>query len=227
MWYNTPAMNRKWSPNWLILFTVCLLITATTMFVVTLRDQAGLKKCVYGNDEYTVGQSIPGEPMCYCNEKGVVVCDTSDSGNTLENSEYINDNLSFTSKFLNLLDVRSNFQNVRFVDITSSGSSLKVVIERKSMCSNEGELPPQIGYYLFLNGDLYLTTSTNLLAGSFGKECMVSNTFIISTDSTINKIYYQGEDTQVYSADICVFDNKVYNLGDAFVGENGEVVVCE
>ncbi len=228
MWYNTRAMNRRWSPNWLVVFTICLLITATTMFVVTIKDQVGLKKCVYGGGEYGVGQSIPEEPKCYCNNKGVVVCDTPVSSDSeIDNNEYINDNLSFSSSFLNLLDVRSNFQSVRFAGITSTEDGIRVVVERQSMCNDDGELPPQIGYYMFKGTDLYLTSSTNLLAGSFGKECMVSNIFIINTDSPVSKIYYQAEDKEVFSADICVFNGNVYNVGDAFVGDSGEVVVCE
>ncbi|HCC67954.1 TPA: hypothetical protein DEP90_01945 [Patescibacteria group bacterium] len=221
-------MNRKWNPNWLVLFTICLLVTALTMFLITIKDQLGLKKCVYGDGEYSVGQTIPDEPRCYCNEKGVVVCDTDDeSENTLESSEYINDDLSFSSKFLNFLEVKSTFENVRFSEVSSTQDGFKIIIERLSMCSKDEELPPQIGYYMFLSSDLYLTTTTNLLSGNYGKECMVSNTFLINTDMSVSKIYYQSEDKEVYNADICIFDGKIYNTGDAFVGENGEVVMCE
>jgi hypothetical protein len=198
------------------------------MFVVTFRDQFGLKKCVYGNSEYGVGQTIPGEPKCYCNSKGVVVCDTQEIDETgVEISDYSSDDINFSSKFLNLLDVKSNFQKVRFSDVTSTQDGLKITVERLSMCSDSGELPPQIGYFLFSDSDLYLTTSTNLLAGSFGSECMVSNTFVINTTQSISKIYYQAEDKELFSANICVFNSKIYNIGDAFVGEDGEVVVCE
>ncbi|MCD4756147.1 hypothetical protein K8R20_00830 [bacterium] len=207
---------------------MCLLITALTMFAVTVKDQLGLKKCVYGDGEYGVGQTISGEPNCYCNEKGVVVCEPeAGEDNTLEVSEYINDGLKFSSKFLNFLDVQSPFVSVRFSEVTSTQEGLRVVVERLSMCNKDGELPPQIGYYMFSDSEIYLTTSTNLLAGSYGKECMVSNVFLIDTDVHISKIYYKAEDMEVYMADICIFEGKVYNIGDAFVGENGEVVVCE
>lgn len=215
-------MNRKWSPNWLVLFTMCLLITALTMFAVTVKDQLGFKKCVYSDGEYGVGQSISGEPNCYCNEKGVVVCDTGDGDeNTLESSEYTNEGLSFSSKFLNYLDVQTAFVSVRFSEVSSTTDGLRIVVERLSMCNEDEGLPPQMGYYMFSNSELYLTTSTNLLAGSYGKECMVSNIYLIDTDVDISKIYYKAEDMEVYRADICIFDGKVYNTGDAFVGENG------
>ena len=45
--------------------------------------------------------------------------------------------------------------------------------------------------------------------------------------SEASKISYQSEDGRVVEADICVYDNKVFNEGDAFVGDNGEVVICK
>jgi hypothetical protein len=79
-----------------------------------------------------------------------------------------------------------------------------------------------------LKGDeLYLTTTTNLLDESFDKDCMVSNTYMIHGLSEVSKILYQSEDNRVIEADICVYEGRVFNKGDAFVGENGEVVVCD
>lgn len=220
-------MKRKWNPNWLVFFTLALFVTALTMFVATFREQFGLKKCVYGGSEYTVGESIPDEPRCYCNEMGVVVCEEITAESSLENSEYINEDLEFASSFLNFIDIDINFESMRFGEVSTIDKGLKVVVERLSMCNEDEQLPPQIGYYLFDGSHLYLTTSTNLIAGDYSKECMVSNTFMIHGLSEVSKISYTSEDNRVIEADICVFNGRVYNKGDAFVSENGEVVVCE
>jgi len=198
------------------------------MFAVTFKDQFGFKKCVYGDSEYGIGETIPEKPECYCNEKGVVICDTpTEAKNTLESAKYINEGLNFSSSFLNFIDSSTSSLNVRFGEVSSINNGLEIVVERFSMCNATEELPPQIGYYMFSGSDLYLTTSTNLLAGNYGKECMVSNRFIIDNNQSVSKIFYQSEGMEVFSADICVFDGKVDKAGDAFVGESGEVVVCE
>jgi hypothetical protein len=135
--------------------------------------------------------------------------------------------LDFSSNFLNFVDIESNFESMRFGEVSTVDKGLKIVIERLSKCNINEELPPQIGYYTFDNHNLFLTTATNLLAGEYGKDCMVSNTFMIHGLSEASEISYQSEDGRVIVADICIFDDRVFNKGDAFVNESGEVVVCE
>lgn len=220
-------MNRKWHPNWLMFFTIALFVTALTMFIATFRDQFGLKKCVYGDGEYTAGQTIPDEPRCFCNEKGEVVCEEIEQESSFETTGYINEDLDFSSSFLNYVDIGTSFESMRFGEVSTVGKGLRVVVERLSKCNDQEEIPPQIGYYIFDGRDLDLTTSTNLLAGEFDRECMVSNTYLIHGLSEVSTISYQGENGRVVEADICIFENRVLNEGDAVVGENGEVIVCE
>lgn len=220
-------MNRKWNPNWLVFFTLALFVTALTMFVATFREQFGLKKCAYGGSEYAVGQSIPDEPRCFCNEKGVVVCEEIEEAATLETTEYTNEDLEFSSSFLNFVDIDINFEGMSFNEVSTVDKGLKVVVERLSMCTEDEELPPQIGYYTFDGSELYITTSTNLLAEHYSKECMVSNTFLIHGLSEVTKISYMSEDNRVIEADICVFNGRVFNKGDAFVNDSGTVTVCK
>jgi hypothetical protein len=182
---------------------------------------------VYGDTEYTAGQSIPGEPQCFCNENGEVVCEENTEDSSLETTEYVNEDLEFSSSFLNFVDTQTTFESVRFDQVSTVKKGLEIVVERLSMCDESEELPPQIGYYMFDNDILYLTTSTNLLAGDFNRECMVSNTFMIHGLSEVSKIVFQSEDETVLEADICVYGGKVFNKGDAVVGEDGEVVVCD
>lgn len=220
-------MKLKWNPNWLVFFTIALFVTALTMFVATFRDQFGLKTCVYGGSEYSAGQTIPDEPRCFCNEKGSVICEEVQTDRSLEATQFVNEDLEFSSIFLNFVDIAINFESIRFGEVTTVEKGLKVVVERLSMCNDDEQLPPQIGYYMFDGDQLHLTTSTNLLAGNYGKECMVSNTFMVHGLSEVSKILYHSEDNRVIEADICVFNGRVYNSGDAFVGESGEVVVCD
>ena len=227
MWYNTFVMNHKWNPNWLIFFTIALFVTVLVMFIATYKEQLGLKKCVYGDSEYTVGEAIPGSTQCFCNEKGQVVCSELDQEESLEITEFGNDDVEFSSSFLNFVDLDTTFEDVRFGEVSTVDRGLKIVVERLSMCNSNEEFAPQIGYYMFDGSSLYLTTTTNLLDQSFSKECMVSNTYLIYGLSEASNIYYQSEDATIVEADICVYDNKVFNEGDAFVGDNGEVVICE
>jgi hypothetical protein len=227
IWYNTLVMNRKWHPNWLMFFTIALFVTALTMFIATFRDQFGLKKCVYGDGEYTAGQTIPDEPRCFCDEKGEVVCEEIETESSLETTEYINEDLDFSSTFLSYVDVETNFENMRFGEVSTVDRGLRIVVERLSKCNDQEELPPQIGYYMFDGTDLDLTTSTNLLDEEFNRDCMVSNTFLVHGLSEVESISYQGEGGRVLEADICVYEGRVLNIGDAFVAENGEVIICE
>ena len=220
-------MSRKLDPNWLIFFTVALFVTVLVMFIATYKEQWGLKKCAYGDSEYTVGQSIPGESQCFCNEKGQVVCNEVTSENILDIVEFTNEDLEFYSNFLNFIDIDTTFEDMRFGEISTVDRGLKVVVERLSMCNISGEFAPQIGYYMFDGNNLYLTTRTNLLDQNFNKGCMVSNTYLVYGMSEASNIYYQSEDERVLEADICVYGNKVFNKGDAFVGDNGQVVMCD
>jgi hypothetical protein len=220
-------MNRKWHPNWLVFFTVALFVTALTMFIATFRDQFGLKKCVYGDGEYSAGQTIAGEPRCFCTQKGEVVCDDTEDEVSLESLEYENEDLEFSSSFLNFVDIESNFESMRFGEVSTVNKGLKIVVERLSKCDSNEKLPPQVGYYVFDNGNLFLTTTTNLIADDFSRYCMVSNSFLIHGLSEVSKITYQSEDGRLIEANICVYDGRVFNEGDAFVGDDGEVVICE
>jgi hypothetical protein len=194
----------------LVFFTIALFVSALGTFITTFRDQFGLKKCVYGGIEYEAGQSIPDEPRCFCNEKGDVVCEEIEIESSLDTSDFINEDLDFSTSFLNFVD-----------------KGLKIVVERLTLCSEEEELPPQIGYYSISGNQLQLKTTTNLLPRRFNSDCMVSNTFLIHGLSEVSKVSYVSEDNRIIEADICVFNGRVYNKGDAFVGDNGEVVVCD
>ncbi|MDD3474572.1 MAG: hypothetical protein PHP08_01545 [Candidatus Dojkabacteria bacterium] len=220
-------MNRKWNPNWLIFFTIALFVTVLIMFIATYKEQLGLKKCVYGDSQYTAGEIIPGSSQCYCNEKGQVVCDESGSDESLDITQFSNEDLEFSTTFLNFIDTDTTFEEVRFGDVSTVDKGLKVVLERLTVCNTSEEYAPQTGYYMFDGNSLYLTTTTNLLDPRYSENCMVSNTYLIHGLSEASSIYYQSEDGEVLEADICVYGNKVFNEGDAFVGDNGEVVICE
>lgn len=227
MWYNTPVMNRKWHPNWLVFFTIALFVSALGTFITTFRDQFGLKKCVYGGIEYDAGQSIPDEPRCFCNEKGDVVCEEIEIESSLDSTDFINEDLDFSTTFLNFVDIDTPFEDMRFGEVSTVDKGLKIVVERLTLCSEEEELPPQIGYYSISGEQLQLKTTTNLLPRRFNSDCMVSNTFLIHGLSEVSKVSYVSEDNRIIEADTCVFNGRVYNKGDAFVGDNGEVVVCD
>lgn len=220
-------MNRKWSPNWLILFTVCLFLTALTMFYISYREQFGLKKCIYGGEEYFTGQHIDGQPHCYCNEKGQVTCEEYEIELDFSEISYENTNLEFSSKFLNFIDPLTIIESVKFSNVGTVDDQIRIVIERLSFCNQFGDLPPQIGFYSFENGELFLTTSTNLIAGDYNEPCIISNTYFIEKLDEIDGLFYQAEDGRMVSADICIFRNKVFNSGDAYVGDDGEVIICQ
>ena len=223
-------MSLKWSPNWLLLFTVILFLTASVMFVVSQRNQLGLKKCAYGDEYYSSGEVIPGTQRCFCDKYGKVVCEEEEVAiSEFDASSYTSDGLLFSYKFLNSRENTQEGPEVRFSEISTKENGLKIVVERSGMCGSSGQLPPQMGYYMIQGDELYLTISSNLLAGDYGQECFVSATYNIDGLSELSesfKIYFQTESKEIFNADICIFNGKVFNTGDAFVGKDGEVVVC-
>ena len=205
-------MSLKWSPNWLLLFTVILFMTAFVMFVVSQRNQLGLKKCVYGGEYYSSGEAIPTNQNCVCDKNGKLVCeDFYPHVSGFDLSSYTSEGLLFSYRFQNLIENSKSGPEVRFSEITTKDNGLRIIVERSSLCGPLGQLPPQMGYYMVQENELYLTISTNLLAGGFNQECIVSATYSIDglfSPSESFKIFFSTNSDNHRTTKLdCLFDN--------------------
>jgi len=186
-------------------------------------------RCNYNGSVYMSGELIPevsGKSGCSCNSEGKIVCQ-SDTVNTsgISPQEFTAKNLVFDYSGLNKLDSSSFISNVAFVDISQRDSLLKIVLERKTMCNEDGLAAPQVGFYKEDGSKLILTVNTNLLENTFSIPCVTENIFNISGLNTQYpddyKVYYQDELDTLLPANNCVYEGSLKNNGDVYQSLDG------
>ena len=209
-------MKSKWYANWLIIITFCLLFSSIGIFIVSLEDSIGMKKCVNGSD---LGEN------CICNNEGVVVCDEQNA-QSIVSSEFVSTGLLFSYNFLNFVEGGDlEAMNVKFVDISQLGGGLKITLETNSLCNEDSISAPQIGFYKLEEDRLTLTIGTNVLDESFNKVCLTEGSFYIGNfNRELNdkfKIYYQDEFDSIYPANNCTYEGYIRNDGDVYNSSDG------
>jgi hypothetical protein len=164
-------MEKKWYVNWLVVITGVLFISALGIFILSIQNSLGLKKCAYGDIVFNE------EKSCICDSKGNVVCDDDDVNGTPIRSDEITTQNFFTSSFQSLITTKNNFvEDITFSDISQVGDILRVTIEKKTMCNSYGDVAPQVGFYRTDENRIIFTIATNIVDPSFNIPCK-ENTF--------------------------------------------------
>lgn len=214
-------MKNNWYVNWLVVITVVLFISASSLFFVSIQDSLGFTKCAYGDVVVDNGKN------CICDSKGKVVCEENSENSTSVRAEEFNtQNLSYSYDYLNLLDVRGDFfQEVRFVNISQVGNSLRVVLEKKSLCNADNFVAPQVGFYKLEGNRMIFTIASNLVDSSFNIPCVSESSFEISSmpveyGEDFN-IYYQDELGTLIPSGNCSYQGFLRNDGDVYNSNDG------
>ena len=163
-------MKGRLYANWLVIITLFLFFSSLGIFVISLKDTIGIKKCAFGDDLGT---------NCICNHEGEKICD-EDIAITVGSREFTSVDLVYSFDFLNLVDINKPVnQKAKFVDISNLNNNLKITLELESMCNEDSIVAPQIGFYKLDREKLILTVVRNLTNESFNRSCVSENIFEI------------------------------------------------
>lgn len=199
------------SVNWLILITVCMVVSALFMFYFSIKDTIGIKQCIYGDN------GLGGT----CNSENM-----DSNVNSASPNEFSGNKLVYTYDFISYLDeADTTSADIRFANISQEGEDLKVVIERRSVCDSESNPAPQGGFFKEDGSNLILTVTTNLVNTSYNTLCITEGTFTIydfvKKFDTNYKVFYQDEYDTLTPALNCVHDGYLRNTGDVYQTDDG------
>jgi len=212
-------MKGRLYANWLVIITLFLFFSSLVIFVISIKDTIGIKKCAYGDNL---------ENNCVCSSDGEKVCDTKESLNSISN-DFTSSNLIYTFDFLNMIDASSMAnQVVKFENISHLENKLKITVEIESMCNEDNTVAPQIGLYKLDSNGLTLSIVSNLTNTTFNLPCVSENQFLIENfSSTVNsnfKISYQDELGGIYQANNCIYEGNIRNDGDVYNSKDGSLL---
>lgn len=212
-------MKGRLYANWLVIITLFLFFSSMVIFVISIKDTIGIKKCAYGDD---LGDN------CVCSNDGKKVCDINQVSDPQTDS-WTTENLSYSFDYLNRIDVNNpSVESVKFVDISHIDTNLKITIELRSMCNEDNTVAPQIGFYKLEEDKLILSIVSNLSNETFNLPCISENIFLINGFNTIVDenfvIQFQDEYESVYLANNCVYEEYLRNNGDVYNSKDGELL---
>ena len=220
-------MKTSWYVNWLVVITVCLSLSVVGLFILTIQNSLGLAGCAYGDIVFD------GEKNCICDSKGNVVCDESDTGLTIKSEDFTSGNLSFKYELLNAIEIKESFpKDIRFVNISQVGTTLKVVTEKITLCNRDNNVAPQVGFYKYEEDRIILTIGSNLHDRAFSIPCISESIFEISNvpvkfDDNF-KIFYQDEYGSLIPSGNCSYEGFLRNEGDVYNSSDGcSLCVCK
>ncbi len=198
-----------------------------------LLESSSSVNCEFNGDEIKVGDSVgENNKKCVCTSEGLLVCEEGAISDTVSESTFLTENLSFSYKFQNtLVSEIPTFSNVKTVDVTQSEKKLKVVIEREVYAPR---IMKSRSDGILSNRKIIACNSFTLTAfevGIYTKNCLVSNTFEFSNlDILVDenfKITYMGEDGSSNILNTCVYNGILYGGNDTFSSQKqGELCSC-
>jgi hypothetical protein len=212
-------MKKGWYVNWLVIITVCLFLSALSLFYVSFQDSLGFTKCAYGDIVFD------GEKNCICDSKGKVVCE-EETDFMVKSEDFTTENLSFRYDFQNLVSSADSLsESVRFVDISQVGNTLKVVVEKNTLCNTENRVVPHVGFYKYEEDKITFTIGENLVDTSFNIPCVSESTFEIR-DVSVKfdddfKLFFQDQFGTLIPARNCSYEGFLKNDGDVYNSIDG------
>jgi hypothetical protein len=220
--------------NWLLLITFVLVLSSLGILFAMLQRNLGIGFCVYEGVEYSANDPVPeykeGED-CYCSNSGDINCDKEEVGMSYE--DFVNEGMAFTYSFRNYLDKEQpELVGAELVDIQyREDSSLRVVIERESLCGDFNEAPVQAGMYKLEEEGIVLTAITNRDESIYSRVCLIGNTFEIQnvslSDISRFSVSYQNDQGNMTNFRICLANGNIYSNGDVFKdSEDSSICTC-
>ena len=226
-------MGKVKQRNWLIIITVFLVIVSGVGLYLSIQQKLSFNSCAYGGDGYKSGESIPvynGKTECICNSDGTINC--GENREDVPYSGYSSQNLQFTYGFVNLLAKNTIMQeNVTPQKASYSNGTLSVSLERNVLCTEDGTVPAQSGFYQLSAQNLKLTIMTNIDTTKYVRPCKIENNFEISGVNVVLdndfQIYYQSDTGQTISLGACVQSGTLYGDQEVFESEDSSsICIC-
>ena len=219
---------KKIQKVWLMFLSAVLLLGALITLIISIDWST--ESCVINGTEYKSGEEVVGyleNADCVCNREGKVDCEINDvSKSFLSNSDFTTKNLNFNAEFLNSLsNAEVNIsEEIVFRSVSQGTDGLKIVVEKLDLCTTTNIIPDQVGFFNVSDNNLVLTSIESGDPSKFSEPCIVKNTFLLSKitgelDESF-KVYFRNESDEVYLADMCVYEGKIYNEGDTYRSEN-------
>lgn len=163
---------------------------------------------------------------CYCS-KGKVVCSENQNEEINDNltiNDFVRSNLAFEAKYFASgvsAELLGKPLGTAFASVVTGDKRIDVQLQQSQLCTETGKVPAQIGLYNFQNGVLTLLNVVNTIESLYIQPCTVTLTYKISkidvSAAEDFKLVYQTEDGDKSAADICLYNNKVYNDGDNYI----------
>ena len=214
--------------NWLLIITGLLFVTSIALLVFTTKKKMGIGVCYHNDLMYEQNQLIPDYERgsdCYCAWSGEIVC--KDTERSFSYEDFSSEGLMFSYTFRNLLEKTSpDFSKVFLADINYKDGVIDIILEREVFCTEEGQVPTQIGMYEKRDDSMILTTVTNIDESIYNRSCIILNNFSLTSlnfsksDSPI--IYYQNESGLLLDLKSCYVGGRFYAPGVVFRDLNEE-----
>ena len=219
---------------WLLFLSSIFLLGALLTLIVSIDWNAN--RCSVNEKEYEIGDIVGGyleNAVCECGEGGKVVCELKDiTKSFLESSDFTTKNLDFEAEFSNSLSGSevNIADEIVFRSVSQSDDGLKIIVEKLELCSSDGDVQKQVGFYSLGEDLLVLTAIGTGDPEKYSSPCIVKNIFLLEKMtgdvSDDFKVYYRDEEDNVYLADMCVFEGKLHNDGDTYMSEDS-CTICQ
>lgn len=219
---------------WLLFLSSIFLLGALLTLIVSIDWNSN--RCSVNGEDYEVGDTVGGyleNATCTCGEGGKVVCELKNvTKSFLDSSDFTTKNLDFDAEFSNSLSGSevNIADEIVFRSVSQSKEGLKIIIEKLDLCSSDGDIQDQVGFYSLGDDVLVLTTIGTGDPEKYSSPCIVKNIFLLKKiTGNVNddlKVYYRDEDDSVYLADMCVYEGKLHNDGDTYMSSD-ECTICQ
>jgi len=228
------CMENKERINWLLVITVFLFLISVGVVIYKVREAKLGEKvvCNIEGKEYLEDESFvdANGNSCVCSASGFPVCENEGSSvEVVEESLPSTDNLKFSEKYLNSLNKeKPDYKKINVVDITQSGESLKITIEREEYCSEDNASPNSAGFYELKDDRVIITTVTGRDKEVHTQTCLLSSSFEVNPFTvSVNDAFlviYRNERGEEIELDACAYKGVLYSENDVFSSEDGKKI---